>query len=517
MSPRRDIILAKVQSYGLNGLEAYPVTIEVDVAGGLPSTTIVGLPDNAVRESKERMRSAIKNCGFDFPSSRITINLSPADVKKEGPSFDLAMSLGYLAATGQIDATRLSEYVFLGELSLDGSVRPVQGSLSVALAMKDKRKKGLIVPLANAAEAAIAGTAAVHPVKNLHEVVHFLSYEEPIVPFKIDVEKIFKDANLYPFDFSEVKGQAHAKRGLEIAAAGGHNCLLIGPPGSGKSMLAKRFMTILPDIELEEALEVTQIYSATGLLRPGESVIKARPFRCPHHTTSDVAIVGGGSNPRPGEVTLSHNGVLFLDELPEFHRNVLEALRQPLEDHCVTIARAIKSLRFPSRFILIAAMNPCPCGWYTDPKKECHCSSFQVQRYLSKISGPLLDRIDIHLDVPNIPSTELLKPVQAESSAAIKERTVKARAIQKLRFKDTSILANAQMNHKQIKEFCGLDDEGKKLFRQAIDELGFSGRAYDKILRVARTIADLAGEENISVEHLAEAIQYRSLDRSWWG
>ena len=282
-------------------------------------------------------------------------------------------------------------------------------------------------------------------------------------------------------------------------------------------MLAKRFMTILPDISLEEALEVTQIYSAMGLLKPGEPIIKTRPFRCPHHTTSDVAIVGGGSNPRPGEITLSHNGVLFLDELPEFHRNVLEALRQPLEEHSVTIARAVRSQRFPSRSILIAAMNPCPCGWYTDPKKECHCSSFQIQRYLSKISGPLLDRIDIHLDVPSLPSTELLKPVQAENSLAIKERTVKARAVQKTRFKNTSIHTNAGMNHRQIKEFCALDDEGKKLFRQAIDELGFSGRAYDKILRVARTIADLAGQEHISTEHLAEAIQYRSLDRSWFG
>ena len=510
-------MLAKVHSYGINGLEAYPVTIEVDAGRGLPSTIIVGLPDNAVKESRERVRSAIKNSGYKFGPRRITINLSPADTKKEGPSFDLAIALGILAACEQISCEGLEQYVLLGELSLNGDIKPAKGALAIALSMTSRSFKGLIVPQENATEAAVVEHVPIYPVKNLHQVIDFLNNPGSISPVTSIKNTLLSPPSSSDLDFSDVKGQSFVKRGLEIAAAGGHNFLLIGPPGSGKSMLAKRFPTILPDMTPEEALETTKIHSIAGTLKTSNGLMTNRPFRSPHHTTSAPAIVGGGTHPRPGEVTLAHNGVLFLDELPEFNRDVLEAMRQPLEDHEVTISRANKTLRFSSRFLLAASMNPCPCGFLSDPRHQCACSTHQIEKYLSKISGPLLDRIDLHLEVPALHSTEMLSNTShGETSSQIRERTTRARKIQQERFRDTGIYANAHMNHRQIKQYCALNEECKKLLKIAIDELGLSARGYDKILKISRTIADLAGEEALRSEHLAEAIQYRSLDRRNW-
>jgi magnesium chelatase family protein len=512
---RRKSVLAKTHSFGIQGIDAYPVTIEIDVSNGLPGTTIVGLPDNAIKESKDRIRAAIRNSGYEYPFMKTVINLSPAHIKKEGAAFELAMALGILAATRQIPPENLSRFVLIGELSLDGRLRPIRGALAIALACHQHRFDGLVTPQTNVAEAALCAKTAVWGVESLKQAVAFLQQPQHIPPAKtapIPAPSI-KTAGGKD-DFAEVKGQYLVKRGLEIAAAGGHNVLMIGPPGCGKSMLAKRFPSILPDMTPDESLEVTRIHSITGLLPPEKGLITTRPFRSPHHTTSDVALVGGGSFPKPGEVTLAHNGILFLDELPEFSRNALEALRQPMEDQTVTIARASRVLRFPAKFQLIAAMNPSPGGQFA---RNAHAASHETRKYLARISGPLLDRIDIHLEVDALAPGDLFVELNAESSSEIKQRTLAARARQTARFDGTGTFTNAQMNHRQVREFCRMDASGQAFLQKAIAELGFSARAYDKILKVARTISDLAEEERVQTDHLAEAIQYRNLDRTQWG
>lgn len=505
-------MIVKTISSSIIGIDSYPVDVEVDVSSGLPQFSTVGLPDTAVRESKDRIKAAIKNSGYGFPRHRVTVNLAPANIKKEGTSFDLPIACGILAAEGIIKCEKLLGYMLIGELSLDGGIKLVHGALSAALRAKLTGLKGIILPRKNASEAAMVEGIDVIAVDYLHDAVEFLNGIREIPSTKVNAAELYSKSLSYPFDFDEVSGQDQAKRSLEVAAAGGHNIIMIGPPGSGKTMLAQRFLTILPNLSFEEAIETTKVYSVAGLLDKGTSLMGARPFRAPHHSISDAGLVGGGHMPKPGEISLAHNGVLFLDELPEFKRHVLEVLRQPMEDGNVTIARASVTIVYPARFMLVAAMNPCPCGYSTDHKRECRCTQAQIRLYRTKISGPLLDRIDIHIEVPSVRYKDLTTKTKGEKSENIKERIMRTKRIQKQRFaSETS--CNALMTNKQIKEFCQLDGDSRRLIEMAMDKLGLSARAYTKILKVARTIADLEGEEDIRSYHVSEAIQYRSLDR----
>jgi magnesium chelatase family protein len=511
-------MLAQLDSAAIVGIEARPVRVQVDFTSGLASFVVVGLPDAAVRESAHRVESAIRNSNFKFGrSGNVVVNLAPADLKKEGPAFDLPIALGVLAATEQIKPQRVDDFMVVGELSLDGGVRPVAGVLPTVLAARRAAKKAVIVPAANGAEATVVEGVAVYAVESLYQAAQVLEHRdgaEPLIPQRL--ETVLTDVT-YDVDFSEVKGQAHVKRALEIVAAGGHNLIMIGPPGAGKTMLARRLPTILPAFTPDEALEVSQIYSIAGLLPAASSLVTTRPFRAPHHTISTAGLVGGGSIPRPGEVTLGHLGVLFLDELPEFHRDALEALRQPLEDGHVVISRALASLRYPAKLVLVAAMNPCPCGYFGDPERECSCSFAQIRRYHKRISGPLLDRIDIHIEVPRLPAREIMDPGEGEPSASIRARVAKARGMQRQRFAGTRIFCNGQMSARQVQQLCPLAGEAQALLRSAFDRMHLSARAHHRILKVARTIADLERAAEIEVAHIAEAIQYRSLDRKLWG
>ena len=511
-------MLVKVYGASMQGLQATAVTIEVNATRGV-RFVLVGLPDNAVKESHERILAAIENSGYTFPTRQITINLSPADIRKEGSGYDLPMAIGILATEDKVNTTQLANYMMVGELSLDGSLVPIRGALPVAIKAREMGFEGLFVPEGNIREAAVVNKLKVYGVRHITQVINHLNGTELLEPTIIDTRGEFY-ARQYEFDydFADVKGQEHVKRAMEVATAGGHNMIMIGPPGSGKSMLAKRMPSILPPLSLQESLETTQIHSVAGTLPAGCSLMAQRPYRAPHHTISQVALVGGGTNPQPGEISLAHNGILFCDELPEFQRSVLEVLRQPLEDRIINISRAKYSTTFPCSFMFVASMNPCPCGYYNHPTKACVCTPGQIVRYLNKISGPLLDRIDLQIEITPLSFEEMSRTAPGETSAAIRERVIKARKIQEERFaSEPGIHCNAQMNSRLMKQYAQPDEEGMNLLREAMNRLQLSARAYDRILRVSRTIADLAGSDHILSEHISEAIGYRNLDRSNWG